>query len=107
MLAACSRAASRAKCAFISQRQSHPKNPATLKFGVRGSLEKAVSLGRMCVYFAKNGIEHFLLDCDITKAEKKGEAAWTKHSKISVNLPINARQRSTLLQVADKWSQWA
>jgi hypothetical protein len=38
MLAVCSRTSSRAKCAFISQRLSPPKNPATLKFGMRGGV---------------------------------------------------------------------
>ena len=38
MLAVCSRTSSRAKCAFISQRLSPPKNPATLKFGMWGGV---------------------------------------------------------------------
>ena len=38
MLAVCSRTSSRAKCAFISQRLSPPKNPATLKSRMRGGV---------------------------------------------------------------------
>ena len=57
MLAVCSRTSSRAKCAFISQRLSPPKNPATLKFGMRGGSGLATSLGRMCVYFANTGYQ--------------------------------------------------
>ena len=45
MLAVCSRTSSRAKRAFISQRLSPPKNPATLKFGVRGGLVWQCPLG--------------------------------------------------------------
>ena len=57
MLAVCSRAPSRAKCAFISQRQSPPKTPATLKSGGAGGPRHYGSFWRMCVYFANTGYQ--------------------------------------------------